>query len=150
MNFHPLDMFKKATSFLNREIGILEPKNHHEVNDRRSNEFDFFGKRRKSLARELYHKTKQENNPHAVIAPYERKTGLSLEDIHRAFDEGDWRAPGGKVHYGGPKWAAIAATTIKLRDALLASDEEAAWKHTQRLEELEHNNGPLVNKFGEL
>jgi len=120
------------------------------VNDRRSNEFGFFSERRKSLARELYHKTKDENNPRAVIAPYERKTGLSLEDIHRAFDEGDWRAPGGRIHYGGPKWAAIAATTIELRDALLAGDEEAARRHTQGLERLEHNNGKLVNKFIEL
>jgi hypothetical protein len=150
MSYHPLDMFKKATSFLYREIGILEPFNHHEVNDRRSNEFGFFSSRRKSLARELYHETKHENDPRAVITAYERITGLNLEDIHRAFDEGDWRASGGKVYYGGPKWAAIAATTMELRDALLAGDEEAARKHTQRLEHLEHNTGHLVDKFVEL
>ena len=39
MTYHPLDMFKKATSFLYREIGILKPFNHPEVNDKRSNEY---------------------------------------------------------------------------------------------------------------
>ena len=124
--YQPIDIFRKTTSFLYREIGILQPSNHVRVNDKRSDDYSFFSNQRKNIARELYHKTEQENDPRAVLAPYEKVTGLTLEDIHRAFDEGDWRAGGGRIFYGGPKWASITAKSIALRDALIEDDEESA------------------------
>ena len=148
--YQPLEMFKKATSFLYREIGILKPFNHHEVCSKRSNEYGFFENNRKRLARELYHNTNDKNDPQTVLTEYEVVTGLTLEDIYCAFDEGNWKVGEGKIHYGGPKWAIIAETTIKLRDALIEGDKVKARELTLRLETLEHNNGQLVDKFGEL
>ena len=36
------------------------------------------------------------------LGPYEERTGLSLEDVHRAFAEGHWQRPNGKYYFGGP------------------------------------------------
>jgi len=146
MDHKPIDMFRKTVSFLFREIGIIESFNHAQVYRKRSNKHGFFDDcRRKSLARKLYHETKHEDSPVALLKKYEELTGLTLSDIHLAFEEGDW--DGG---FGGPKWADIAEETIGLGEAIIEGDQEAMDEHTRHLESMKHNNGRLVDKFNEL
>jgi hypothetical protein len=150
MQHEPLDMFRKVTAFLYREIGVLLPSNHAEMRAKAIEQHGFFSPERKRIARDLYHQTKDEPNPRVVLKPYEDVTGLTLEDIYQAFESGDWETGVGRIYYGGPKWAAIAQATILLRDALLAEDHILAKEQTRRLDELEHNTGRLVEKFDQL
>ncbi len=150
MDHEPINMFRKATSFLYREIGILEPRNHSELYARADKQHGFFSPARKRIARELYHQTKNEQETRAVLEPYEKATGLRLGDIHRAFAEGNWKNSSGGYSYGGPKWTAIAKATIKLRKAIDKSDHAEAQRQTEMLGHLPHNNGCLVDKFIEL
>src|SRR5690606_2118082 len=83
----------------------------------------------------------------AVLAPYEAATGLRLEDLLEAFRDGDWTSNGRNISYGGPRWAAIADAVVRLRDALAAEDHAEAEEQTRKLAGLQHNNGPLINKF---
>jgi len=79
-----------------------------------------------------------------------KMTGLSLEDIFVAFRDGNWASANGRIYFGGPNWAEIAATTIQLRDALLEGNDEQCEILSQQLEKSKHNTGYLVNKFSQL
>lgn len=150
MLYEPLDMFKKAVSFLYREIGVLRPENHPEVYRKASIDSGFFSPRRKPIAAALFFETAQEPDVRMILRPYEEMTGLELDDIVLAFRDGKWASPSGRVFYGGPRWATIAKAVVALRDALLRGNEAEAEALTRRLGSLEHNNGPLVDKFSEL
>ena len=71
MSYSPLDIFKRTISFLYREIGVLRDSNHADVYQKAKTENDFFGENRKRLAHNLYHKTKNFDDPVLIIAPYE-------------------------------------------------------------------------------
>lgn len=144
------EVFKKVTSFLYREIGVLTESNHPEIYAKRNKHNSFYGPDRKRIARELYYQTKSERDPCVVLAQYEAITGLTLKDIKKAFSEGKWTASNGKIYYGGPKWAAIAEATLDLFYALVNKNNHIAQEKTRLLEQLEHNTGRLVDKFNQL
>jgi len=150
MSNKPLDLFKKTTSFLYREIGALVRRNHPKIFEKAKKNYNFFGQARKRMAQDLYHKTKHENDPKKILKEYEQISGLSLEDIYNAFSNGYWENSRGEYSFGGPKWAAIAKANIKLCDAITKEDGETAQAVTNELELLPHNNGLLVEKFVQL
>jgi hypothetical protein len=74
-----------------------------------------------------------------VLRPYRDTAELELADLVLLFSE-----PGWTQDFGGPKWAAIARATAELADALNIGKLDVALKVCARVQEIEHNNGPLV------
>ena len=147
----PLEAFRKIISFLYREVGVLDSRNHPQIAKQRRLEYGFFATpQRKTIARELYLRTRSVEDPSQIIRPYEEVTGLSVAEVERAFSEGNWQNSRGQYSYGGPKWAAIAKTAIELKSALEADDNVALDQLLAKVPELEHNNGRLIDKFPEL
>jgi len=145
-----LDFLRKEVSFLYREVGILKTRNHPELAQKSNIRGIFFSHQRKKIARDIYHQTKAEDQPSSILRPYEEETGLSLEEIHRIFAEGDWKNSFGRYSYGGPKWEAIAENALRLRDAIDQGDWDTASRIAKDGRDLEHNSGRLVHKFSEL
>jgi hypothetical protein len=145
----PMDYFRRLVSLLYREIGVLKPQNHRAVAARTRLLAPFF-RNRKQEARRLYLETRHEKKPQVILATYESHTGLTLADIHEAFDLGDWRTSSGRVAFGGPKWAIVAKFTLDLRDAIESGDQRRQAALIADVGTLRHNNGYVVEKFSEL
>lgn len=145
-----LDYFRKLVSFLYREIGVLVPRNHEELATRRNLRSGFFEKtQRKRQARELYRHTVTQERTRAILKPYEERTGLTLEDLRRAFEEGNWEC-GGTIYFGGPRWAIIAETTLTLRQVIDTNDWGEVPGLIRKIDALRHNTGRIAAKFKEL
>ena len=145
----PVDCFRRLFSLLYREIGVLKPQNHSAVAAKAKLSAPFF-KDRKREAKRLYQETRHEKRAPVILGEYEMRTGLTLEDIHEAFDRGKWRTAAGTVAFGGPNWAVIAKFTLDLRDAIASHDEELQTTLISRIDTLQHNNGRIVEKFAQL
>lgn len=143
-----LHYFRNMASLLYREIGVLSPEIHPGVAAKARLDSEFFPTKRKELAYQAYQQTATETHLIAILTPYMTLTGLALEDLRRAFDEGNW-IQGGYISYGGPKWAKIAEVTISLRDAIASEDREEALALVEIARNLKHNTGSLVDKFYE-
>lgn len=139
------DFFRKAVSFIYREIGVLQRGLDPETTSKAILTSRFFGPDRKRIAKDLYHQTKTDERTPRILEPYEYRTGLTLEDIHRIFDRGN--LPRG---FGGPRWAQITKTIIELRDLIDAEDWDRTSDVTRFARTLRHNHGLLVDKFHEL
>ena len=145
-----LDFLSKTVCFLYREIGVLESRNHPQVASKALLKSNFFRGERKKIAKELYHKTKAEEDTGRILEPYQYKTGLTLEDLYTVFANGHWRNGSGGYSFGGPKWADIARTAIELRQIIDAAEWEKAIVLLAHAKRLQHNNGCLINKFNDL
>jgi hypothetical protein len=141
-----LDYFRRTTAMLYREIGVIQRKNHPAVAAKAKTSEPFF-KDRKGQARQLYKLSVTDLTIDETLSRYEKKTGLTLQDVYEAFATGSWGNP---PSFGGPKWAAIAQAAVHLSSAL----REKNWSEVERLTgsigQLQHNNGPLVGKFPQL
>jgi hypothetical protein len=140
-------IFRKLVYVLYLEIGALQPRIHPEIAEKADIKGGFFQGERARQAAELYLQTETEQAPAAILDPYQIRTGLTLEDIHRAFVEGDWKNRFGSYNFGGPKWVKIAEITLQLR-ALIEQDawEDAAFL-IHEIKGLKTNQGYLINAF---
>lgn len=145
-----LDYFRRLVALTYREIGVLETRNHEAVAAKAKRDGGFFGDERKKRATQLYRMTLAETATAKILNPYERQTGLSLEDVLDAFENGEWRNSSGGFSYGGPKWASIVRCAIQLRDAIGNETWVEIEELLKRINTLEHNTGRIVVKFSQL
>jgi hypothetical protein len=142
-----LYVFRKLVYLLYLEIGGLQPSVHPELARKARLNTAFFQREKERQAAEMYHQTESSPSTSAILAPYEERTGLSLEDVHRAFAEGDWRNKFGGYNFGGPKWTRIAEVALDLRRAIDAQDWPAAEALIFEVKKLKTNQGYLVTQF---
>ena len=145
-----LEIYRKLVSLLYREIGAMVRNNHPMLYDGSKLAGSTFAKERKQRARDIYCDSRGERDPDAIAELYRRETGLSLDQVHQAFREGDWLLGRTKHSFGGPKWAKIAEVAIDLRNPLRDGDHAAARLLIKQVGALHHNNGRVVDKFVEL
>ena len=145
-----LDYFRKAVSFLYREIGVLKHYNCKHIASKAKFEDQFFPTKRKILAKEIYYKTKKEKNIRSILKPYEHITGLTLENLYECFRDGNWLDNKGYFSFGGPKWAEIAKIIIMLGQAIDSQNIDSISGLLVKAKKLKHNNGLLADKFQEL
>lgn len=144
------DLFRKLVALLYREIGVLDPRNHRELAGKRRLDSDFFPRARKIISHEIYCKSKELMGTEDILRLFEAKTGLSLQDIERAFREGEWRNSVGCYSFGGPKWAKIAKATISMQEAIIVHDISGVKRLQKEISQLKHNNGLIAEKFSQL
>jgi hypothetical protein len=145
-----LAYFRKLVSFLYREIGAMRRENHPTIFDRSTLASSGFSKSRKQEARRIYFETLSSRDVREVVAPYRTKTGLSIEDVRDAFRDGDWLLRARRYFFGGPKWARIADVTLELGQAISVGRWDLVPQLIAEVNVLRHNNGRIVDKFGEL
>jgi len=97
--------------------------------------------KRRSLLKStsIFKQTAEAKSVDDVLRPYRDAAELELTDLVVLFSE-----PGWTQGFGGLKWAAIARATAELADALNIGKLDAALKVCARVQEIEHNKGPLV------
>ena len=142
-----LYIFRKLVYVLYLEIGALQPRIHPELARKARLKSAFFEREKERQATELYRETEFETDLKKIVAPYIERTGLTLEDIHRAFAEGDWRNKFGAFTFGGPKWEHIADLTLQLRQALEQGQSETVARLVQEIKGLKTNQGYLIKQF---
>jgi hypothetical protein len=142
-----LYVFRKLVYVLYLEIGALQPRIHAEMARKARLKSAFFQREKERQAAEMYRETEHETDLQKIVAPYVERTGLTLEDIHRAFAEGDWRNKFGAYTFGGPKWEHIADLALQLRQALEQGQDEAVTRLVQEVKGLKTNQGYLINQF---
>lgn len=139
--------FRKLVFALYGEIGALQPENHPELANKADLRHGFFQREREKQAAQIYLLTEQVQTPAEILQPYEERTGLNLEDVERAFREGNWKNKFKGYNFGGPRWAHIAAVTQRLRDVI----ERQAWDEVGLLDyeikKLKHNRGLVIELF---
>ncbi len=74
-----------------------------------------------------------------IVKRYVDLTGLEIQDLVVLF-----RQPGWKPGYGGPRWAVIAETLLRLQVTLDAWDLDAALVVCDEVDQLHHNTQKLV------
>ena len=142
-----LYFLRKLAYVLYLEIGALTPAIHPELAAKADIKNAFFTRDKERQAVELYQQTLTAAAPEEIFAPYVERTGLTLDDVHRAFVEGDWRSGFGQYNFGGPKWVKIAEATLQLREAFLAQNWERVEDLLFEIKALKSNQGYLVNQF---
>jgi hypothetical protein len=142
-----LFFFRKLVYAVYLEIGSLQPRIHPEIAEKAdiTNQF-FTGDKQKHTA-ELYYMVEHKTTTPEILAPFVERTSLTLEDIHRAFVEGDWRNKFGAYNFGGPRWVKITETTMRLRDLIDQQDWEAAADLVFDVKKLKTNQGFLIHMF---
>lgn len=142
-----LYFFRKLVYLLYLEIGSLQPRVHPQIAAKARLNTAYFEREKERQALALYHEIEQVTDPAVILSPFVERTGLTLEDVARAFAEGDWRNRHGGFSSGGPRWARIAALTVGLRHAI----DQADWAKVDGLlfeiKGLKTNQGYLVNHF---
>ena len=92
----------------------------------------------------LYESTRNENRVDKIEQVFAQELGgLSLEDIQRAFAEGDW----GGSFTGGPKWATIVEATLDLRGSILDGNDREIGEVISRINAPRHNTRAVVEGF---
>ncbi len=142
-----LSIFRRLVYVLYLEIGALQPANHPEIAKKARLNTAFFQRDKERQAVELYRQVENESDPAKIVAPFEARTGLSLEDIHRAFAEGSWRNKNGAFNFGGPRWARISEATLELRRLIEQKDWEAAAAIVYDIKKMKGNQGYLINQL---
>ena len=142
-----LYVFRKLVYVLYLEIGALQPRIHPEIARKARLKSAFFQREKERQAAEMYRETEHETDLKKIVAPYVERTGLTLEDIHRAFAEGDWRNKFGAFTFGGPKWEHIADVALQFRQALEQDQSETVTSLVQEIKGLKTNQGYLINQF---
>lgn len=142
-----LYIYRKLVYLLYLEIGALTPRIHREIAKKAYLKSAFFQREKQRQAAAFYRDTEEETDLDKIVAPYQERTGLSLEDIQRAFAEGNWRNKFGAYNFGGPKWERIAGLTLELRVALAQNESEKVAGLVQEVKRLKTNQGYLINLF---
>lgn len=142
-----LFIFRKLIFALFSEIGALQPDNHPEIAKKADLTHGFFQREREKQSAQLYLLTEQAQTTGEILQPYIDRTGLTLEDVERAFREGNWRNKFKGYTFGGPRWARIARIAMELRDVI----DRQAWEEARPLiydiKKMKHNRGLLIDLF---
>jgi len=101
-------------------------------------------------AKRLYRATRNEIDPDRIVQLYSACTGLALEDVLSAFQDGDWLLGRKRYAFGGPNWARIARTTLALRDVIRKEEWHRVAQLIAEINVLCHNHGRIAEKFPEL
>jgi len=139
--------FRKLVYVLYKEIGALQPRVHPQLASKALITSPYFQGERERQAAELYLQIEHETDLGSIVAGFEQRTGLTLDDIHRAFVDGDWRNKFGAYNFGGPKWVRIAEAALELRASIAQEDWDRAAGLVQDIKSLKTNQGYLVNMF---
>ena len=143
-----LKYYRKLVSFIYREVGAMKRDNHPELYDRSN--ISLVHSKRKEDAKRFYHESKTQNDVGLIDQSYVEWSGLTLEDVLKVFQEGDWLL-GRKSHsFGGPKWAKVTETTLALREAITSEEWQRIPRLVDEIKNLRHNSGLVINKFKEL
>ncbi|NLG96654.1 MAG: hypothetical protein GX491_04760 [Chloroflexi bacterium] len=145
-----LFFFRKIVYTLYLEIGGLQEKVHPGIAAKADLTNAFFQGEKERQAAMLYLQTEHETDPEKIIAPYKERTGLTLEDIHTAFVEGDWRNKFGGYNIGGPKWVRISELAAELRRCIEQEDWESAAAVIYDIKKAKTNQGYLIHQFDRL
>lgn len=142
-----LYFFRKTVYALYLEIGSLKPRVHPQLARKAFLKTAYFQREKERQAADLYHLIENETDTTRILAPFLERTGLTLEDVYRAFAEGNWQNKFGTYTTGGPRWLRIAEVTKALREKI----DQQAWEETQalvfELKGLKTNQGYLINQF---
>ena len=142
-----LYFLRKLAYLLYLEVGALQPHIHPELAQKAKLNTAYFQREKDRQAAELYTLSESVHDPAAILAPYAERTGLSLDDVHRALAEGDWRNKFGGYNFGGPKWVKIAELTVQLRDQIQQEAWEAVEGTLFEIKGLKTNQGYLITLF---
>jgi hypothetical protein len=142
-----LYVYRKLIYLLYLEIGSLQPRIHPQIARKAHMKTAFFEREKDRQALVLYQSIENETDLEKILAPFVERTGLTLEDVHRAFVEGDWRNKFGSYNVGGPRWARIAEVTLHLREAVVGKDWEKAAELLQEIKALKTNQGYLIHQL---
>lgn len=142
-----LYFFRKIVYTLYLEIGALQEKIHPRIAAKADLRNAFFQGEKERQAARLYLQTEQETDPAKIIEPYKERTGLTLEDVHTAFVEGDWRNKFGGYNIGGPKWARISELAAELRRCIEQEDWDCAAVAIYDIKKAKTNQGYLIHQF---
>jgi hypothetical protein len=142
-----LYFFRKLVYVLYLEIGALQTHIHPELAEKADMRTQYFRGERERMAAELYHQIEQEQEPAKIVWPFEQRTSLTLQDIHRAFAEGDWKNKFGGYNFGGPRWLPIAEAALKLQKRIEQEDWEEARLLLFEIKGMKTNQGYLIHQF---
>jgi hypothetical protein len=142
-----LYFFRKLVYLLYLEIGALQHRVHPALAEKARLNTAFFQRDKERQANELYRMIENETDPTKIQEPFEERTGLRLEDVHRAFAEGDWRNKFGAYNFGGPKWLKIAEVTLELRRLIEQGDWNKTTELLYEIKGLKTNQGHLIHQF---
>lgn len=142
-----LYFFRKLVYLLYLEIGALQPRIHPVLAAKARLNTAFFQRDKERQAAALYKDIERETDLAKILAPFEERTGLSLEDVHRALVEGDWRNKFGAYNFGGPKWQKIAEVTLELHRLIAQADWGKTAELLYEIKGLKTNQGYLINQF---
>jgi hypothetical protein len=145
-----LDHYRRLVSLVYREIGVLRASHHPLAAKAKAKDPLFKNETRKGRARDIYRMTLAETDPVRIAAAYENRSGLSLMEIHEAFLNGKWGNRFGGYSYGGPRWARITETALKLGSALQNGSASELSRVIRTVLTLEHNNGRITEKYSQL
>lgn len=90
-------------------------------------------------AASIFDKVAASRSTPAIRKPWEDITSLDLAQLKELFARSGWTRS-----YGGEKWAAIVALTIRLGNVLDAGDDPAVEGLCDEIAGAEHNSGRLV------
>jgi len=139
--------FRKLVFCVYSEVGALKTEVHPELAAKVMLTSTYFQGERKKQAALLYQQIEKEEDVSRILAPFEERTGLSLEDVHRIFNEGNWQNKFSGYNFGGPKWARITAITLDLKRAIEQADWETATDLSYEIKGMKTNFGLLINEF---
>jgi hypothetical protein len=142
-----LYFFRKMVYVCYLEIGSLQHRNHPQLAAKALLKTAFFEREKEKQAVALYRQTENEESPAAILNPYIERTGLTLEDVERAFREGDWRNKFGGYTFGGPRWAKIAKATLELGQFIEQADWEKSVDLIYEIKKMKSNQTYLISHF---
>jgi hypothetical protein len=142
-----LYFFRKLVYVLYLEIGAINHYIHPEIAAKAYLKTAFFQREKERQAASLYHLIEQETDPEKIVEPFRERTGLTLEDIRRAFTEGDWRNKFGGYTFGGPRWIRVSEAAVELQDLIKQGEWQQANDLLFEIKGLKTNQGFLINQF---
>ena len=90
---------------------------------------------------------KTAETPERVVAVFEDRFKVSLDELAEMFADSNWRHA---KYYGGNAWNTITRLVIALYQALKADDKTTAHEIIGKLKTARHNTGMLSEKLARL
>lgn len=142
-----LYFFRKMVYCIYTEIGSLQASVHPELMEKAKSNTPFFHGDRKKQTALIYLEIEQEQKTNRILSPFKQRTGLSLQDVQRAFSEGNWQNRFHQYTFGGPRWVAITEKTVQLKELIDEENWEKADELTYEIKGLKTNFNYLIEEF---